>query len=184
MSDKNTAVPDAQSYKNLVDLMALHAEGVNRLAELENEFLQEYLAMVDTRRKEYADLQQKIADSQEGIELAATLNPQWFEKSKTLKTPYGTVAFRKTTKLNVKNEEVSIVLIEQFTELLGDKEKEVAESYIRTNKELDLEALEKLSDAELKKFRITRETTESCTVKAAKIDLGKAVKKAAETSVL
>lgn len=180
MSDTNTTVPDAHSYKNLIDLMALYADGVNRLAELENELLQEHLAMVDTRRKDYADLQQKIADSQESIETLATLNPQWFAKAKTLKTPYGTIAFRKTTKLNVKNEEASIILIEQQIEKLEGADKEAAEGYIRTNKELDLEALEKLPDVDLKKFRITRETTESCTVKAAKIDLGKAVKKAAE----
>jgi len=173
MSDKNTPVPDAASYKNLVDLMALHAEAHGRMAALEAELQQEWLELVDKRRKEYADLQHTIADSQESIEVLATLNPQWFEKAKTLKTPYGTVAFRKTTKLNVKNEEVTIVLIEQRGE-------EEVGLYVRTKKELNLEALEKLDDAELKKFRITRETTESCTVKAAKVDLGKAVKKAAE----
>ena len=174
MSDQNKSVPDAQSYKNLVDLMALHAEAVGRMAALENELQQEWLELVDKRRKEYAELQHTIADSQESIEMLATLNPQWFEKAKTLKTPYGTVAFRSTTKLNVKNEEVTIVLIEQRGE-------EEAAKFIRTTKGLNLEALEQLEDAELKKLRITRETTESCTVKAAKVDLGKAVKKAAET---
>ncbi|WP_193214967.1 host-nuclease inhibitor Gam family protein [Luteolibacter marinus] len=164
---------DTTSYKNLVDLMAIHADATGRLAAMEIELQEEFLKLVDERRKEFARLQGILGESQTSIETLATINPQWFEKKKTLKTPYGSVSFRKTSKLNVKNEEVTIVLIEQR----GDQDKA---AYLREKKELNLEALEKLDDAELKALRIVRETTESCKVTAAKIDLGKAVAKSTE----
>ena len=88
MSDRtNTPVPDALSYKNLVDLMALYSEAVGRMGALENELQAEFLALVDLKRDEYSKLQHSIAESEEAIEDLAVLNPQWFVKAKTLKTP-------------------------------------------------------------------------------------------------
>ena len=166
----NSQVADAADFKNLVDLMAIVAEGGARLGELENGLQQDYLDLVDARRKDYASLQFAVGSAEEGIEELATKNPQWFEKSKTLKTPYGSVSFRKSTKLDVKNEEVSIVLLEQ----LGQD----GLPFIRTAKALNLEALEKLDDSELDRLRIKRVTTESMSIKPIKLDMGKAVKQA------
>ena len=169
MKTPPTIDPAANTYENLVNLMSVHAEASASMAEMEADLQREWLELVDTRRKDYAKLQEAIATSAEGIELLATLNPQWFEKAKTLKTPYGSVAFRSVTKLEIKNEEVTILLIEQ--------QYEEGNPYLITRKELSIEALEQLSDDDLKALRIRRVTTESCTVKAGKIDLGKAVKK-------
>ena len=169
MPPKNDTDPD--SYKNLVDLLSVYAEATGRLAEMEGELNEELLNLVDGRRKDYAQLQSTISEAEQSIEALAIMNPQWFAKAKSVKTPYGSVGFRKTSKLVVKNEELTIVLIEQR----GEEDKA---AYLRTKQELNLEALEALDPAELKALRITRETTESCTVKAAKIDLGKAVAKA------
>lgn len=160
----------AADFKNLVDLMAIMAEGSARLGELENGLQQDYIDLVDARRKDYASLQFAIGQAEESIETLALSNGQWFEKSKTLKTPYGTVSFRKSTKLDVKNEEVSILLLEQ----LGQD----GLPFVRTAKALNLEALEKLDDTELDRLRIKRVTTEALSIKPAKIDLGKAVKQA------
>ena len=167
-----TTTTDPASYKNLVDLMAIMAEGTARLGELENGLQQDWIDLVDARRKDYASLQFAIGQAEESIETLAITNPQWFEKSKTLKTPYGTVGFRRTSKLEVKNEEVSILLLEQ----LGQD----GLPFIRQAKALNLEALEKLDDSELERLRIRRVTTEVCKITAAKIDLGKAVKAAAK----
>lgn len=163
---------DAADFKNLVDLMAIMAEGSARLGELENGLQQDYIDLVDARRKDYASLQFAIGQAEESIETLALTNPQWFEKAKTLKTPYGSVSFRKTTKLDVKNEEVSILLLEQ----LGQD----GLPFVRTAKALNLEALEKLDDTELERLRLRRVTTEALSIKPAKIDLGKAVKQAAK----
>ena len=166
-NNMKTNTPDSTEYKNLVDLMAIHCEAIARLGELENDLQQAWLDLVDARRKDYTRMQEAAATSAEGIELLATLHPEWFEKAKTLKTPYGTVAFRSTSKLEVKNEEATILLIER----LGEEGK----IFLRQTQTLNLETLTLLSDSELREFRIRRVTTESCSVKPAKIDLGKAV---------
>ena len=167
---KQTASPIAPTptdYKNLVDLMAIHCEATARLGELENDLQQAWLDLVDARRADYTAMQEAHATSADAIEILATIHPEWFEKTKTLKTPYGTVAFRSVTKLEIKNEEVTILLIER----LGEE----GLPFIRTKQGLNLEALEYLEDKDLHELRIKRVTTESCSVKPAKIDLGKAV---------
>lgn len=160
----------AANFKNLVDLMAIMAEGSARMGELENGLQQDWIDLVDARKKDYASLQFDIGQAEEAIEHLALTNPQWFEKAKTLKTPYGSVSFRKTRKLEVPNEEVSILLLEQ----LGQD----GLPFVRTAKALNLEALEKLDDKELERLRIKRVTTESLSIKPTKVDLGKAVKQA------
>lgn len=166
----NTQVTDAADFKNLVNLMAIMAEGTARLGELENGLQQDYIDLVDARRKDYASLQFALGQAEESIETLAFSNPQWFEKTKTLKTPYGSISFRRSTKLDVKNEEVSILLLEQ----LGQD----GLPFVRTAKALNLEALEKLDDTELDRLRIKRVNSESLTIKPVKVDLGKAVKAA------
>lgn len=158
------------SYANLVNLQAVHSEASARMAELESMLQASWLDMVDEYRAEYARLQEIIGQSEEGIEHLATVNPQWFEKSRTLKTPYGTVGFRRVTKLEVANEEVTIALLEQIGES--------GLPFLIPSKKLNLEALEKLEDDELERVRIKRVTTDTCQVKAVKVDLGKAVKAA------
>lgn len=170
MDTKTSEAAAAANFKNLVDLMAIMAEGSARMGELENGLQQDWIDLVDARKKDYASLQFAIGQAEEGIEHLALTNPQWFEKAKTLKTPYGSVSFRKSSKLDVSNEEVSILLLEQ----LGQD----GLPFVRTAKELNLEALEKLDDKELERLRIKRVTTESLSIKPTKVDLGKAVKQA------
>lgn len=164
-----------ESYTNLVNLQSVHSEATARLSEMENEMQQSWLAIVDEKRKDYAKLQAAIASAEEGIEYLATVNPQWFEKSRTLKTPYGKVQFRKTTKLEVKNEELTIALLEQ----LGQD----SLPFLIETKKLNIEALEKLDTTELERIKVKRVVTDSCTITPAKVDLGKAVKAAAAESV-
>ena len=164
----NTPTTTTEDYKNLVDLMALYCEGSALMRELENDLQQAWLDLVDARRKDYTHLQGILGSTERAIEVAALMNPQWFEKVKSLKTPYGTVAFRSSSKLEVKNEEVSILLLEQ----LGQD----GLPFIRAAKALNLEALEKLEDSELERLRIRRVLTETCKITPTKIDMGKAVK--------
>jgi len=163
---------DSADYTNLVNLIAMGAEADARLGELENDLNQEWLAIVDARRADYAKLQQAKAAAEEAMKDAAEMNPQWFAKQKTLKTPYGQIAFRRSTKLEVKNEEASIILLEQ----LGQD----GLPFLKTEKRLVLEALEKMEDSELERLRIKRVATETFSVKYAKPDLGKAVAAAAK----
>jgi len=168
---KNIPMPNDAEYSNLVDLLALHTEAVTRMSDLENAVQEAYLDIIDENRKLYASLQNKISESEAAIKIIALQHPEWFAAIKTLKTPYGTVGFRTTTKLDVPNEELTIALIERLPD---------ADLYLRTRKFLNLEALEMLEDFQLLGFHIQRVKSDRCTVTPAKIDLGKAVKKAAE----
>jgi hypothetical protein len=168
----NTQVADAPDYKNLIDLMAIFSEATARKDELENDLHQAWLDLVDARRKDYSKLQASLANAEEGIRFLAETNPQWFAKARSLKTPYGTVSFRKGSKLQVTNEEVSIVLLEQ----LGQE----GLPFLKTEKHLVLEALEKLDEKELERLRIKRVETETFAIKTAKPDMGKAVANAAK----
>jgi len=166
---------DTDQYKNLVDLLAVFAEASNRLEVLQSDIQGGLIEIVDEKRKEYAEAQAALSQAESAIELIATSHPEWFsEKRRSIKTPYGTVSFRRSTKLMVSNEEASIILIEQLCD------NEAAAQLVRQEKALNLEALEKLTDAELKQYRIRRVTEDNCSVKPAKIDLGKAVKESAE----
>lgn len=166
MPDKNTQPDD---YKNLIDLLAVFSEGRQRLATLELEAQSEFTEIVDTHRAEYAELQSKISQAEAAIDEIATRHPEWFTEKRHVKTPYGTVKVTRTTKLKVSNEEAAILRIEHA----GHGEK-----FIRTEKALNLEALEALSDDELKAFGIIRIRDENVSVKEATIDFGKAVKAA------
>lgn len=160
----------ADQYKDLVDCLAILTEMTNRLTKLETEMQDEFIDLMDGRRKEYTDLQGGIAKAEQTIRDIATLNPQWFEDSKTVTTPYGAVQSRKTTSLEVANEEVTIALLQQ----LGAD----SAPFLRVETTLNLEALESLPDSELARIRVKRVTTEKITAKPGKVNLGKAAKAA------
>lgn len=166
--------PDNNTYKNLVDLLAIFSDASNQVAALQASVEESYLGLVDSHREEYAALQKVLADAEASIRFIAAANPDWFIDPKTLKTPYGTVAFRSVTKLLIPNEEASILLLEK---LFDENDRA---TFLRQSIELNREALETLDDATLKKLRITRTNETSCTVKPAKVDLGKAVKSPAK----
>lgn len=175
MSSKSKAIPDTETYRTLVDSLAILTDHTNQLAALEAMLQTSFTELVDVHRDEYAILQSGISESEASIKLLAGLHPEWFETVKTIKTPYGTVGYRSSTKLEIDNEELTIALIER----LGED----AAIYLRQRQFLNLEALETLDDGDLKKLRVRRVTSDKCTVTPAKVDLGKAVKKAVPATV-
>lgn len=174
MTPLPTALPADPSshYKDLVDGLAILTEATNRLAALENKLANCYVDAVDEHRKEYAALQEAVEKAETTVKDIAGMHPEWFADKKTITTPYGSIQSRSSTKLDVANEHESIKLLRQ----LGPD----AAVFIRTAEELDLEALEKLPDAELARIGISRVTTESLTASPAKLNLGKAAKAAAK----
>jgi hypothetical protein len=165
-------VPDGETYTNLINLFAIFTEATNRMSALDAALQERWVDLIDEHRAEYTQLQSKISEADAAIRHIATQHPEWFEDTKSLKTPYGAIEFRSSSKLEVPNEELTIALIERMGE--------PGSVYLRPRKFLNLEALETLEDGDLKKLRINRVTADKCTVKPAKVDLGKAVKKAVE----
>lgn len=168
--------PKSQDFKNLVDLLAVYSEATHSLDEMQANLNNEAMIVIDQYREDYAKMQKTLTEAETSIEIIAIRNPGWFAEKKGLKTPYGTVKFTRSNPLVVSNEELAIVLIEREAHTLGLD----PENLIRERKELNLEVLETLTDEQLRMFRLRRVAKENFSVVAAKIDLGKAVKEAAE----
>lgn len=165
---KDQQQPD--DFKNMLDLLAVYTEAQSRLSTMETDASQHLLEFVDDVRGEYAEAQRALTESETAIVFIIQKHPEWFGDKRTIKTPYGQVSCRRSTKLDVPNEEATIILI-QNSDLPDDE-------YLRQSVALNLEALERLEDADLKRLRVRRVKDESITVKAGKVDLGKAVKEA------
>lgn len=171
---KLESIEKAHDYQNLVNLLAIFSEATNRMLSMQAEMQGQYMELIDGSKPEYAELQAQLGEAETALESLALAHREWFpEKRKSIKTPYGTVKLTTTTVLEVPNEEATIILIESAGE-------EAKSKFLRTNVEINREALEALSDAELKPFRIKRIKDQSFKVTAAQLDMGKAVKDAAK----
>ncbi|HMJ65394.1 MAG TPA: host-nuclease inhibitor Gam family protein [Candidatus Binatia bacterium] len=170
--------PSKEDFANMVNLLSVYSDASNRLTELETSANFSLLSIVDEHRAEYAQLQKALMEAETALEAIALAHPQWFgEDRKSIKTPYGTVKFHSGIKLVVKNEEATVLLIQRE----GEHNPEFkADDYLRKVETLNIEALERFDDSTLKKFRIERVREDKFSVVPAKVDMGKAVKEAAE----
>lgn len=171
-----TPAPKSEDFTNLVNLLGVFSEATHRLAEMEANLNSEVICAIDEYKTDYAKMQQTLTEAERSLEVIATRHPEWFAEKKGLKTPYGTVKFTRSNPLVVPNEELTLELIERDARQLGLD----PENLIREVKTLNLEVLETLTDEQLKAFRCKRQAKENFSVAPAKIDLGKAVKEAAE----
>lgn len=167
--------PRESDYQDFVNAAAIVAEAQARLDEMQTRLNMAAIDAVDEIKDDYARLQEAVAKAGETLELLALRNRDaWFKKAKTLKVPYGAASFRSSTKIEVANEEMTLVLLDS----LGFD----SNAFTRVTKTLNLEALETLTDDELAKLRLKRVTTETFAFKPSSPDLGKAVAAAAEAS--
>lgn len=171
---------DNEDFKNMCALLAVFSEGSARLKAMEGEMNSLLLDLIDDKKDEYAELQQAVTEAETALEVIARKHPEWFTEKRSIKTPFGAVKFSRSTSLEIKNEELSIALVRSLL-ISGSAEPEVGEAtYIRQVEKLDIEALEKLDDGVLKELKIKRVSKDNFAVVAASVDLGKAVKEAAE----
>ena len=181
-TNRTAAAADSADFKALVDLVALYSDAANQIKAMEADANAEFMEILDDRKPAYAKLQAVLTDSETALETLALKHPEWFVTRKSIKTPYGTVKLTKSTKLAVRNEEVSILLIQRALEnALGKPAEQSIADLLRTRTELNLEALEKLDDDLLKQFKIARVETQNFSIVPAVVDMGKAVKQAAES---
>jgi len=175
-------------YKNMVDLLAILTQASNQLLQLRGSAQEALIDIMDDLRGDYAALQETVSKTEAAIEAVARMHPEWFKARKSIKTPYGEVAFRSSTSLEVENEAATIVRIQLEAQKLYPGEGDAAiaarriyiETYVRQKESLNKEALEGESDAFLFKLGIKRIPDESFSAKPAVLDLGKAVKEAVE----
>lgn len=178
MKKPNESTTKDQDFENLVNLLSVYSEASNRLEALEAETNEQQLELVDGVRKDYAELQHKLQDTSVALEVLARKHLEWFAKKATINTPYGQVKLAENPPaLEAPNEELSIVLLRLEEEKTQGQFR--AAAYIRSEERLNLDALKTLDDETLSRFRMRRRKSDTFSVKPARLDLGKAVEKAA-----
>lgn len=169
-NDLSAELAASPEFQNLIKLLAIVSEATARNLELQAEINKEHLTLVDDHKDDYAQNQAAITLAESGIETIVERNPGWFEKKKTLTTPYGVIKVTSGNKLSIPSEGATLRLIHAAG---------LSAAYIRTTEEVDKEAIEKLSDEQLAEFAIIREKTSSIKITPISVDLGKAPKEAA-----
>lgn len=163
---------DTTHYEGLISLLAVFTDADNRLNKIQTQANEALIDTLDGAKREFAELQAARDGAEAEIKDLAKRHPEWCD-GRTIKTPYGTVKFTRTTSLEIANPEVTLALIK------ASPDAEFRVRAIRTIEEPAKEALEALDEASLAKLAVRRVATDSITVKAAKVDMGKAGKPAA-----
>ena len=175
------AIPNNDAdFKNMCDLLSVFSEGMAQLKAMQGEMDSMLLDMVDDKREEYAAYQKAVTEAETSLEVIARRHPEWFTEKRSIKTPFGTVKFSRSTVLEIKNEELTIELVRSQLAANSDDPEATEATYIRQAEALDREALERLDDDTLKRLRVKKVEKDNFSVVAASVDLGKAVKAAAE----
>jgi hypothetical protein len=173
-NNKDTSPIDTQSsdFKNMVDLLAVFTEATNRLAELETGANKELLELLDEQRADYAAAQQAQTEAKIALEIIAIRHPEWFQSKRSVSTPYGSIKFNASNKLEIPNEEATLARLELMAARNPDFK---AANFVREKKECDKEALAKLDDTILQTLGITRVPDDNFKVTPAKVNMGKAL---------
>jgi hypothetical protein len=172
-------------YNNLNELLAEYSQLSAQLAAIESDVNLQTLAAVKPLLPQHAETTARIAEIEGKLREIAVANPELFpEDKRTHTTPFGAIAFRKTTSLDFDDEEKVILKIKvacakelQRSERFNAVPRFTEEQLLRTRQEPNLEALEKLDDAELTGFGIARKTEEKFTVKPLEVKADKLAKK-------
>lgn len=171
-----TAAGTSQDFARLAELQQLHSKDTNSLELLEVKMNELALRSSSAFATDYVILQEALAARDTEIKALFARHPEWCADSKSVKTPFGEVAQRTVTELEVPNPAMTVALIEaKFAEAAGD--------YLRVEKSPNIEALESLSNDELVKLGVQRVSTERVTVKPAKVSVAKTVKAAKAKAV-
>lgn len=157
-------------YEALIDLLAVFTDADNRLAKIQTQANEALIDTLDAAKKEYAELQAARDGAEREIKDLAQRHPEWLADSRTIKTPYGSVKFTETTSLEIPNPEVTLTLIRALPD------DELKNRLIRTVEEPAREAMETMKDDELASLGVRRVKTDSVSVKAARVEMGKAGK--------
>ena len=124
---------------------------------------------LDDSKKDFAQSQSARDSAEEAIKALAATHPEWMD-GRTIKTPYGSVKFTRVESLVIPDPDNTLTLIRASFPPSWVSE------YIRVTEEPAKEKLETLTDEELASIGVKRLKTDSITVKAAKVDMGKAAK--------
>ena len=170
---KKSPIPEqSEEFNELVNLLAVYSEAHHQLATIESRANEDLLELVDEHKADYAKLQSTLLQAESAIEAIARSHPEWFPGTRTIKTPYGKISFRRSTSLESTNEEATVRLLRAEA---ASKPEFDADQFIRQAQAPKLEAMETWSDDELARFMVRRVKRENFSVSASQVEFGKAV---------
>ncbi len=173
-------------YNSLNELLAEFSELTAELSAIEAEVNKSQITAARPLLPQHANTKARIAEIEARLREIAIANPELFPDDKrTHNTPFGAISFRKSTSLDFDDEEKVILKIKvacvkemRRASLAGTPPAFTEETLLRSRQEPNLEALEKLDDAQLAVFGITREETEKFSVKPLEVKADKLRNKA------
>ena len=164
-----------QDFALFVELQQKFTGISNRLAELETEINIREQKLIQEHTADFVVLQETASALEAQLKDLFARHPEWCGEKKNVTTPYGAVEKRKATELQVDNPAMTVAMIEAKGKIDPQFK---ADIFLHVSTEPNLETLEQLSDEALKELGVKRVETERITVKAAKVNVAKAVKAA------
>jgi hypothetical protein len=164
----------SQDFARLAELQQAHTKATTALEKLEVQMNEQSQKSASAFATDYVVLQEAVTKLDAEITALFSRHPEWRD-GKSVKTPFGEVAQRTVTTLEIANPAVTVTLIEARGKAEPGFD---AELFLRREVSPNVEALEGLPDAELAKLGVSRVKTEKITVKPAKVSVAKAVKAA------
>lgn len=164
-----------QDFARLAELQQKFNDADTKLAALEVTMNEKAQGAAHPFGPDYVVLHESKAALESDIKELFNRHPEWRGDGKSVKTPFGEVAQRTVTELEVPNAAMTVALIEAQ----GKTDPAFkAEDFLRIEKSPNVEALEGLGDDALAKLGVRRVKREQVTVKAAKVSVAKTVKAA------
>lgn len=172
---KPQLAPAESDHAELVKLLEIRSAAEIDLEKFQNAIDQEYLGLIDAKLPEFTRLQAIFNQADRAVETICLMHPEWFEKAKSIPTPYGKAKQTTGKSLEVENEELTIALIE--AEAKRDPEFD-ATLYIDSKKVLKKDAVKTLDAATLKRIRCKLVVTTNIKAESLRVDMGKAAEEA------
>ncbi|HSI11747.1 MAG TPA: host-nuclease inhibitor Gam family protein [Chthoniobacter sp.] len=149
--------------------LELYAKSTTARDLIKLELEQEHQKALTARKSQIDKQEKRIEFAENVILMIAAEHPEWFTDKKSLVTPFGSINSRATTSHKVSDEQHTIRLIKAAATRTDDEiQRARLLGLIRVKEELNLEAVECLSEKELNALRIVRVKGASLSITIAK----------------
>ena len=112
MNTTETIGGQSQDFARFVELQQRHTASANKLAALEVDINVGAQSAAEASATDYIVLQESVANLEAELKGLFERHPEWRADKKSLETPYGTVAQRSSTELEVIFPAMTVSLIE------------------------------------------------------------------------
>lgn len=157
----------ANPFARLIELQTAFTEADNKLAAIEAEIQPKVAAVVESQKTAWTDARAQRDEAEREIRALAERHPEWMD-GQSIKTPFGSIQFRDSKKLEIPNPDATVALIRHL--VTDEKLRDLA---LKVQVDPRVEVLETFETSFLAKLGVNRVATTSITVKPAKVDMAK-----------